>query len=53
MATTSNPSANVVNDMKDMNLDILENLKLKQTSNSNANQETKITGGLPFAQEIK
>ena len=50
MATASNPSANLVHDM---NLDILENLQLKQTSNANVNEETKNTGGLVFAQEIK
>ena len=54
MATASNPSANLVHDM---NLDILENLgellNLKVKHTPNANEETKDTGGVHFAQEIK
>ena len=56
MATTSNPPTNLVHDM---NLDLLENLKLKQArptnANGNSNEETKNTGGLAkhLAQEIK
>ena len=56
MATASNPSANVIHDM---NLDLLENLKLNQArptnANGNSNEEMKNTGGLAkhLAQEIK